>query len=157
MKTLEERFHDRVDWGSGPWDDEPDKIQWLDEETGLPCLIVRGRLGALCGYVGVPKSHPCYQVPYGDVRVNGDYPDIHGGLTYSDRCRGAICHAVEPGEDDDVWWLGFDCGHSDDVLPRMPELSESFNAIYKGIGYVQSECRSLARQLIQQTQEGGEQ
>lgn len=50
--TFPERCN-RVKWGPGPWDGEPDKMQWTDPATGLDCLIVRNTLGALCGYVGV--------------------------------------------------------------------------------------------------------
>lgn len=64
MQRIEYRTQDKSDWPRGPWDNEPDKIQWQDEVTGLPCLIVRGPVGALCGYVGVPKSHPAYGLSY---------------------------------------------------------------------------------------------
>lgn len=47
-------------WGNGAWVDEPDKAQWRDEATGLPCLLVRNQLGALCGYVGVYPDHPYF-------------------------------------------------------------------------------------------------
>lgn len=51
---------------AGPWDAEPDKVQWIDEETGLDCLIVRNRLGALCGYVGVGPDHPYHGIEYNE-------------------------------------------------------------------------------------------
>lgn len=38
------------------WDQEPDRKHWVQQ--GLDCLIVRNLMGALCGYVGVPPSHP---------------------------------------------------------------------------------------------------
>lgn len=65
MKTREWRW-DKIkpSWGPGPWEEEPDKRQWTDPATGLPCLIVRNRLGGLCGYVGVPPSHPWYGRDY---------------------------------------------------------------------------------------------
>lgn len=138
----------------GPWDNEPDKKQWLDPKTGYPCLIVRGPMGALCGYVGVGKDHPCFEKECDEVNVS-----VHGGLTFADRCQesGAICHIVERGEDDKVWWLGFDCLHLGDLSPGMeyirqrPEY-EQFRHMgerdsYKDIGYVTNECRSLALQL----------
>lgn len=53
METIEYRTADKSQWGEGPWTAEPDKRQWRDEATGLPCLIVRGPHGAFCGYVGV--------------------------------------------------------------------------------------------------------
>lgn len=65
MERIEYRnVIDKSQWGDGPWQSEPDKIQWQDEATGLPCLIVRGPVGALCGYVGVPKTHPAYGLHY---------------------------------------------------------------------------------------------
>lgn len=112
MQTIEERTIDKSDWQRGPWDSEPDKKQWRDEATGLPCLIVRHPTsGHLCGYVGVSKGHPLYEKEDGAVSV-------HGGITLATKCDGhRICHKVEPGEDDDVWWLGFDClgiGHCEE-------------------------------------------
>lgn len=88
--------HERIDWPEGPWDDEPDKVQFADAETGYPCLIVRGILGNLCGYVGVPSSHPWYGLVYGEC-VRGctdeycghcpdNLTDVHGGLTFSGYC-----------------------------------------------------------------------
>ena len=44
---------DKSTWGPGPWQSEPDKLQWVDKETQFDCLIVRnGEIGNLCGYVG---------------------------------------------------------------------------------------------------------
>lgn len=75
---------DKSGWGRGPWQDEPDKVHWVDEATDLDCLIVRGPHGALCGYVGVPEGHPDYQKGYDDVPV-----EVHGGLTFADGCHEA--------------------------------------------------------------------
>jgi hypothetical protein len=96
----------------GPWDSEPDHEDFRSPE-GLPCVLRRSALGSWCGYVGVPPGHPWHGKDYGDI--NDPHPDVHGGLTYSDRCQGAICHVPQPGESDDVWWLGFDCNHSGDL------------------------------------------
>lgn len=60
---MESRSYNTIDktgWGDGPWQSEPDKMQWRDEATGFACLIVRWPVGALCGYVGVPKMHQVY-------------------------------------------------------------------------------------------------
>lgn len=59
-----ETFVDRTGWGDGAWNSEPDKIEFRDETTGYPCLIVRNRSGALCGYVGVPPQHPLHGLEY---------------------------------------------------------------------------------------------
>jgi hypothetical protein len=152
----EYRTRDKTGWGDGPWNDEPDKLQWVDEATGLDCLIVRGPVGALCGYVGVPAEHPWHGIDYGGLDA-----DVHGGLTYSDRCQEGddeskgICHVPPPGRPVDVWWFGFDCAHSGDVAPtmdmhmresgRMP-IHEPY-AAYRTVGYVQRECARLAEQL----------
>lgn len=151
MQTIEYRTIDKSSWPRGAWDSEPDKRQWLDEATGLPCLIVRNgpELGALCGYVGVPKGHPAHGKEYDDVSV-----DVHGGLTFASGCsHGAedreICHKVEPGEPDDVWWLGFDCAHLGDVCPgmqRYARLSYGHDT-YKDFDYVVREVQRLAKQL----------
>ena len=42
-------------WGQGPWDDEPDRVDF--EHAGFPCLLLRNpRLGQWCGYVAVPPG-----------------------------------------------------------------------------------------------------
>jgi hypothetical protein len=145
MDTREWTFRDRKDWGSGPWDHEVDKRQWQDPATGLPCLIVRNWMGALCGYVGVSREHPYFEKSYHDVDV-----EVHGGLTFAGACDGdehGICHVVEP--DAAVWWLGFDCGHWRDITPsRKFELfPEGLDGTYRDMPYVTAQCTALAAQL----------
>ena len=151
----------KMDWGEGEWQHEPDKVQYLDEETGYPCLIVRAEVtGALCGYVGVGHSHPCYQVHYNDVEDKYD-TSIHGGLTFSSKCQEqnkefGICHIVEDGEDDNIWWLGFDCAHAWDYAPVMQSRWIGTNLYkpqrpndheYRNIHYVKDQIKHLAIQL----------
>jgi hypothetical protein len=203
MQTIEYLSRDKSTWGDGPWQNEPDKVQYPDPHTGLPCLIVRNPMGALCGYVGVPKDHPAYGRHYDQVDA-----DVHGGLTFSGHCRDtspveyqaqlaampkvreqaekhpkgdaarilkewesvmhsyeawlekarsrSICHLVDPEESDDVWWLGFDCGHAYDLAPgmiaQMRELGvASWRAdstdVYRTIEYVKDQIADLAQQL----------
>lgn len=83
---------DKTGWDEGPWTTEPDKAQWIDQATGLDCLIVRGPSGALCGYVGVPDTHPLHGISYGgDGWEDESSPErtleVHGGLTYSASCQ----------------------------------------------------------------------
>lgn len=66
-------------WLDGPWRYEPDKVTWVDESTGLDCMIIRNPLGTLCGYVGVPPSHPYYKINYSGC-INR-----HAPLTFKDR------------------------------------------------------------------------
>lgn len=98
---------DKSDWERGEWDREPDKVQWVDEASGLDCLIVRGPHGALCGYVGVAESHPYFEVGYsqcaqkppcGESYCNHspeNHAEVHGGLTFSDHCHEANPEAWE--------------------------------------------------------------
>ena len=34
-------YIDKTDWPDGPWKLEPDKMLWIDEDTGYECLIKR--------------------------------------------------------------------------------------------------------------------
>ena len=155
MKTIEYRTIDKSGWGSGPWQTECDKRQWMDEATGLPCLIVRNEvLGFLCGYVGVARGHPLFEASYDDDGARD--LEVHGGLTFADKCQPAraedhgICHAVEPGEDDDVWWLGFDSGHALDLVPNTSsgyKFEIGDRATYRDFAYVADQCAKLAQQL----------
>lgn len=154
METLEYRTIDKSSWVRGEWDGEPDKRQWQDEATGLPCLIVRGPSGALCGYVGIPDSHPLHGKSYDDADV-----EAHGGLTFASACshgseEKGICHRPAPGEPDNVWWFGFDCAHAGDFCPKFDNAGRlheptgwgSLNE-YRNASYVQAQCRALAEQL----------
>ena len=69
MEPKEWTFMNKEGWGDGPWQEEPDKLQWTDAETGLPCLIVRNGVGALCGYVGVSEGHPLFMIKYSDCSL----------------------------------------------------------------------------------------
>lgn len=166
---------DKSDWAiRGEWDNEPDKVQWQDEATGLPCLIVRGPAGALCGYVGVPEGHPLHGVGYSECPKGcgedhcSHSPEstinAHGGLTFADSCnpkakedRG-ICHKPAPGEPDHVWWFGFDCAHAGDFCPMFEGRYYTKSTLgmptgwgtvveYRNIAYVTEQCRGLAQQL----------
>lgn len=156
---------DKAEWGHGEWQQEPDKVQWVDKATGLDCLIVRGPSGALCGYVGVAPGHPYHGLDYfgcpegcsesccnhsPESRV-----EVHGGLTFSAPCDEGrpdgegICHVPLPGRPADVWWLGFDCAHYGDVSPAYAaKYAFAFSdGYYKSVGYVRCEVARLAERL----------
>lgn len=176
MQTKEYRTMDaeKAKWGFGQWQQEPDKVQWKDDATGLPCLAVRNRCGNWCGYAGVSESHPWHGKGYGQeigpcsegCEVSEDYTyhaghridsiiNVHGGLTFADKCSPGedeskgICHLPEPGEPDHVWWFGFDCGHCDDLSPAYMEKDSWLgrNTTYRDLPYVKAQVASLARQL----------
>jgi hypothetical protein len=180
-------FEDRSDWPDFDlgWGNEPDKAEWRDEATGLPCIARRGSSGAWCGYVGVAPTHPLHSIAYGECPDDcakyqeKGYCDhcpesslcVHGGITFSNPCRPnedghGICHVPEEGEDDDVWWFGFDCAHAGDFSPayynilrdtsvRMGPANASLleearrGDTYRTLAYAQEQCAHLAAQLAE--------
>lgn len=107
MESMEYRTIDKSEWGRGEWLNEPDKMQFVDEATGLPCLIVRNSGGALCGYVGVAEGHPFFGKGYSDnasvehvcdescdaeggyhsySSTVGGHLSAHGGITFAAFC-----------------------------------------------------------------------
>lgn len=149
METKEYRTVDKSTWGPGPWQEELDKMQWKDEATGLPCLIVRGPSGALCGYVGLAEGHPLYKKDYEHADV-----EVHGGLTFANMCADTddeskhVCHVPGPGEPDHVWWLGFDCAHAWDYCPKYGnDRLFTLDSTYRDLPYVREQVIGLAKQL----------
>ncbi len=120
------------------WLDEPDKDEF--EHDGLKCRILRNsELGHLCGYVAVPKGHPCYgkdydHIPYDDLFT----VEVHGGLTFSRAGDGDTWP-------EGYWWLGFDCAHAWDLVPYMPFGS---SGTYRNFQYVRRETKDLADQVV---------
>lgn len=137
------RHIDRSHWGPGPWDDEPDRVEWRRHR--MPCLIQRNPLGVWCGYVGVPPSHPWHGLAYEEVDAHA-----HGGLTYAAPCYGDICHVAMPGEPDDVWWLGFDCAHALDFVPAWGQTLGAYltGCVYRDKAYAMAEVERLADQAM---------
>ena len=123
---------DRTGWPPGPWDDEPDAINWQDPETGLICAIRRGPLGNLCGYVVVGESHPWCGLHHDAIGAL-----VHGGLTFSDRFDGG------------AWAVGFDCGHWLDLVPHTAMFRVSLgDEIYRDVTFVRAQVRLLAAQAM---------
>jgi hypothetical protein len=155
-----------------PWFTEDNKVDFIAE--GFSCCMRRGPIGAWCGYVGIPKEHPWYGKSYRDsikptkdmlgprdaldhgpidvlcMAFSGKKPEeeldiclalrVHGGITY------ASDH--EPmGKPDGLWWFGFDCAHSGDLVPGMLEYGRFEGDVYRDQSYVVAECQSLAAQL----------
>lgn len=157
-----------------PWENEPDKIEF--RYKGFPCLIVRNQSGALCGYAGVLPTHPLHGYTCHETFPESNYHEkvmeleVHGGVTFTGGCQedGPICHKLEPGEPDNVWWVGFDCSHYGDFSPLfdgadtdiqkriypdvgMREAREKEKlaySTYKNVAFVKNEIRNLVKQLI---------
>ncbi len=146
-------------WGPGPWQDEPDKVVWVDEKTGLDCMARRVfPMGHFCGYVGVPQGHRLFGERGGDLSA-------HGGITSTGLCaKGAdevtgLCHKPLPGRPEKVWWFGFDCAHCFDIMPGMGAMLGGIERVfkisedseYRTLDYVKEQCRDLARQIADAT------
>lgn len=166
LKIKSETWIDKSSWGDGPWQDEPDRVEFIDPTTGLTCLLLRAnpRLGHWCGYVAVPPGHRLHSVDYDEAPEATHYA-AHRGLTFSGPCRDRddrpkreqVCHVPAPGELDDVWWFGFDCGHGGtDYIPGLvatrPPLLDALERwpageAYRDVAYVTGRCRALAKAL----------
>jgi hypothetical protein len=156
---------DRTGWPKGPWDNEPDRLDWKTK-AGFPAIALRHSSGHWCGYVGVPNGHPAYG--------NGDEAivDVHGGVTYASKCAGRVCHVPVPGEPADVFWLGFYFAHSGDAAPSKWNLNEGWSwwsndgrtlywgpkttsrggevrGLYRDLQYVKRECERVGLQLAE--------
>lgn len=141
-------------WGDGAWKNEPNRIEF--EHAGLRCLLSRNHVvGFWCGYVGVGPAHAAFGRHYIDDIF--DVLDVHGGLTYSDKCGGKVCHITT--EKDELYWLGFDCGHSGDISPGSSMIHTRFGQnvkpryetemeTYRTESYVRAQTRRLAEQLV---------
>lgn len=105
-------------WGPGPWQDEPDRVQFHAHD--LPCLLLRGPFGGWNGYVALPYDHPWYGANEYDMPV-----EVHGGITYSalEDAESIMAWQGDEASADPVcdppWWVGFDCAHAWDIQPGM--------------------------------------
>ena len=91
-----------------PWENEPDRAEWV-HDNGLKCRINRNPItGTLCGYVGVPTSNRFFGLNYEYSEIK-DLNEVHGGVTYAEK------------GDDGWWWFGFDTAHAEDFCPKIVE------------------------------------
>lgn len=107
--------------------------EWITE-AGFKAAILKlndsvFRIGHRCGYVGIPSTHEDHNKSYEDIDVCA-----HGGLTYSGDSRS---YPTISTEEENLWWVGFDCAHIDDI--------ESIGG--QTLEYCIKECESIANQL----------
>lgn len=154
---------DKSGWPPGPWRTEPDRLQWADEFTGYPCLILRkfGH-GHLCGHVAVPPGHPFHGRDTEDMPMTA----VHWGeITYAaGPSDGTVVppdqvgYTMTPGDDPpfwigDAWWFGFNACHAGDLCPNDP-VSVEIGGDYRSMGYMALNCSMLAVQLAAYTPGG---
>jgi hypothetical protein len=155
-----------------PWFAEDNKVDF--DAEGFKCCLRRGPMGSWCGYVGVPSTHPWFGKGYSDeVKPTADMlgprdADDHGPIdvlcmalsgkdpaeslpiTLCVRVHGGLTYAYnhDPyGKPDGLWWFGFDCAHSGDLVPALYERYPHHTDVYRDQSYVVAECQSLAAQL----------
>lgn len=144
---------DKTKWPDGPWKTECDNAAW-DLPNGLHALIRRNPLGAWCGYVGVPPTHPWYGRNYTTkaqaskemlernvdtnelcvvtlliASMRGDKMEEGLALNLAIRVHGGLTfadHIQSKHQGKDGWWyFGFDCAHSNDYVPGMAQYPNS--------------------------------
>ncbi|WP_431068174.1 hypothetical protein [Ralstonia holmesii] len=156
-----------------PWKTEPNEETF--EASGLKCQVRRmPRSGHLCGYVGVPDSHPWFRKGYSDsvvaprelierpidvdkVGAINVFCAAFKGVDFAEACEivllvdahGGLTYSEEGnGELAGLWVFGFDCAHAGDLCPLSAERYGSCDGdVYRDFAYVKAETVSLARQL----------
>lgn len=143
-----QRNADKSKWGPGPWQSEPDRVQW--EHDGTVCIAHRGPVGAWCGYAAVAPGHRLHGKDYSEA----EGVEVHWGLNYANKCAGCVCHVPKPGEPDDLWWFGFDFAHCEDYCPAAEACLSGVGGFGGTMGEhchtlaeVQAETNRLAEQL----------
>ena len=135
--------------------------EW-ETKAGFLAVAVRTDMGHLCGYVGVPRSHPLYGKNYSaNLKcLDALYKKAMTGPIGKRGALSVMC-AVSGRKSMDIvfnvhgsvtfsgngkglypvackpmlWWIGFDCAHCDD------------NPIVCNLAFVTKECESLADQI----------
>lgn len=107
---------------------------------GFTGIIRRSsNLGTLCGYVSVPKRHPLYGLDYDTIESRYRIYS-HGGLTFSSDSL----MELEKG-----WYIGFDCAHASDYIPKMDYNSSVDYMFYRDVDYVKEVISQLIDQMIE--------
>ena len=128
------------------------------EYKGYPCVVLFQSLGFRTGYVGLPKKSKYYKKECDFIPI-----DCHGGLNYSST---SLYHQ----NDEDVWWIGFDCGHACDGYDiekveeyfkddkQVREFAQTMNSYWlkmnvfccvRTLEYCEEQCRRIVAQILE--------
>jgi hypothetical protein len=143
----------RSQWGDGPWQTEPDLVEWREDGVPYPLMMIRGMQGAWCGYAGLPPGHPLF-----GAGTRGG-ASLTQEITWASPCGDDDGPLRPTGEPPNCWWLGFDCAHVMQYAPRIDclirrERSDAHSfAMFNPDRYVTlDECRHMtiafARELL---------
>src|ERR1700691_429954 len=152
-------------YGQGEWTHEPDEVFFLSKD--FQCRIKRNYCGAWCGYVCIGDKHPWRNMKYEEIPA-----EVHGGLTYG-----------ELNTYHDMYEIGFDCGHSGDLMPSFEKSKKEVASqwtikssltnsqqeeidrhikeyrlkhppVYRNFAFCIEECKSLVNQAIETINKG---
>ena len=130
-----------------PWLLEPSVKKW--QYNGLDLIIVRNALyGNLCGFVKLPTGHRDYGKDWSELYR---FYRVHGGIDFSGR---SIYHLPNirylASPKDGVWFIGFSCDGSHDIIPRDPLRNFRYTnqRSYKNLNFATTETERLADQVI---------
>lgn len=123
------------------WEYEQDFFQ--DTYSGYRYIISRSdAIGVLCGYVELKTKK--WQKIAERIGYSGmnEIVFTHGGVTYVGYIRGNSI------------WVGFDCGHSFDLIPNMVNeryeslfAHTSYKPTYRDLRYVRKVCKDMIKQI----------
>lgn len=115
------------------------------------CLILRNpEMGYLCGYVGLSEFHDLFGKHYNEIM---DLIDCDIELTWSGQNLGHPLSSPYNG----LHWVGFDCGHWDEWMPKMPcigKYNKDLECTYRTISWVMDRCMHLADAIENRTKKG---
>lgn len=150
-----------LQWGIGPWNDEPADTIVHGEYKEYKYHLQRSQLGTWCGYVEVDPASPYALEDYDKIKL-----EVYGGVTYSEGGK-----YRKTGKE--TFFIGFDCAHSDDLIPgaeilkqaiidsgdsklkKLNELTQKLESTipylkktYKTLEFATNECKSMIDQII---------
>ena len=132
---------------AGPWHAEPDRVEL--EQDGIPCLLLRGPMGAWCGYVGLPREHSWARA---DLITGGHptspWPEHAPEITYQKRSPPTNAppgHATECEQ-----WIGFSCVTPGGSTLEIQALLDGSGPPhdYRELARAEEEIRCLARLVL---------
>lgn len=136
-----------------PWLTEPNYAHWVNEQTGLQCILSRHPNALFwAGYVGVDANNPLYQKDYCTVEIGSMW--VHKGLTNSSFGLPHMwdCQDVQMLEDKGLWYFGFDAGHLFDYQPHRADSRPPMSCeTYRTYEYMRENCNALALKIFEES------
>lgn len=138
------------------WELEPN-IRYGKYRNYKWMILRHQHMGHLCGYVAFRPNSPYYEVGYDTIPCR--LIECHGGPTFAGRFEFKTL-SKRMTDDEKVafrkffngkdWWLGFDCGHYEDLIPFM-DLGICKTSRYRNMEYCEKEIQSMIGQVCELT------